>query len=149
MWVGPGWTAEMLTWRRAIGLVIAAFVVGVISRGFFPPFVLDDPFWRAFWSGPPAAGVFALIGAGVAYLAARVAAATARRSARRQEWWDRAEWALTHAMAKDGRSRDVGLAALEVLIEEATTTEGAMIDSVTSLILGPEPEVVDAAVVDD
>lgn len=145
----PRLTSVVLTWRRAIGLLVIAFALGAIARGFLPPFVLDDPFWRAFWSGPPAAGVFALLGAGVAYLAARVAAAAARRSARRQEWWDRAEWALTHAMAADSRSRDVGLAALEALMEEATTTEGAMINSVTSLILGSETDVVDASVVDD
>jgi hypothetical protein len=128
-----------LPWWRLVLLVVAFIGVGAVIRGFLPPFVLDDPFWREFWSGPPAAGVFALLGAGVAFLAARVAAGVARRNALRQEWWDRTEWALSHAMSGESRSRDVGLAALEVLIEEATTTEGAMIDAVTSLILGPEP----------
>lgn len=133
----------MRRWRVGL-LVVASLVVGALLRGLLPPFVLDDPFWRAFWSGPPVAGVFALVGAGVAFLAARVAAVVARSNARRQEWWDRAEWALSHAMSGESRRRDVGLAALEVLIEEATTTEGAMIDAVTSLLLGPEPGGIDA-----
>lgn len=132
---------RILKGHWAVGLlIIAAFALGATLRGLLPPFVLDDPFWRAFWSGPPVAGVFALVGAGVAFAAARVAARVARQNARRQEWWNRAEWALSHAMSAESQQRDVGLAALEVLMVEATTAEGAMIDAVTSLLLGPKPE---------
>lgn len=111
----------------AIGIL-----VGAVGRGFFPPFVLDDPFWRAFWSGAPAAGIFALAGAGVAFAAAAISARISRRNALRDQWWQRAEWALTQAMSGDPAAVDVGIAALEVLTAEATPTEGDMIAAVTS-----------------
>lgn len=128
---------------RSFGLVLSGAILGSVvgwfARDNSDPFVLDDPFWRDFWSGPPAAGVFALAGALVAFGAASIAAATARRSAGRQEWWDRAEWALGHVMSNDSSTRDVGLAAIEVLVGEATTTEAAMLDAVSSRLLGSEP----------
>ncbi|CAQ01084.1 hypothetical protein B5P19_00065 [Clavibacter sepedonicus] len=102
-------------------------VVGLLARG-----VVDESFVRDFWTGPPAAGIFALIGAGLAYGAATVAARVSRRSAERQEWWDRAKWALDLVMSSDEADREVGLAAIEVLVAEATTTEAEMIDAVTS-----------------
>ena len=69
---------------------LAAVVVWLFARG-----IVDEEFVRDFWTGPPAAGIFALIGAGLAYGAATVAARVSRRSAERQEWWDRAKWALS------------------------------------------------------
>ena len=69
---------------------LAGVVIGLVTRG-----VVDESFVRDFWTGPPAAGIFALIGAGLAYGAATVAARVSRRSAERQEWWDRAKWALS------------------------------------------------------
>lgn len=53
-------------------------------------------------------------------------------------------------MAEESGKRDIGLAALEILVDEATTTEAAMIDAVTSRLLGPAPgEAVDTAAVGD
>jgi hypothetical protein len=105
----------------------AGVTVGLLSRA-----LVDDSFVREFWTGPPAAGIFALIGAGLAYGAATVAARVSRRSAERQEWWDRAKWALDLVMSSDEADREVGLAAIEVLVPEATKTEAEMIDAVTS-----------------
>ncbi|TQL53975.1 hypothetical protein FB464_1501 [Subtercola boreus] len=116
--------------------VLGGIAIGAIARGFFPPFTLDDPFWRQFWSGPPAAGIFALLGAGVAFAAARVGARTARRSAERQEWWDRAEWALNLARSRVGSDRDLGLRTLAVLQSDATATELQMIVAVTESVVG-------------
>ncbi|WP_167435863.1 hypothetical protein [Clavibacter capsici] len=106
---------------------LAGAAVGLFTRG-----IVDDSFTRDFWTGPPAAGIFALIGAGLAYGAATVAARVTRRSAERQEWWDRAKWALDLVMSSDEADREVGLAAIEVLVAEATPTEAEMIDAVTS-----------------
>ncbi|MFT2752695.1 hypothetical protein [Clavibacter sp. Sh2088] len=106
---------------------LAGVVVGLVTRG-----LVDESFVRDFWTGPPAAGIFALIGAGLAYGAATVAARVSRRSAERQEWWDRAKWALDLVMSSDEADREVGLAAIEVLVPDATKTEAEMIDAVTS-----------------
>ena len=124
--------------RLVMGAAGLGTVVGALGRGFFPPFVLDDPFWRQFWSGPPAAGIFALLGAGIAFAAARVAARTARRSAERQEWWDRAEWALNLARSRTGADRDLGLRTLAVPQNDATATELQMIIAVTESVVGDE-----------
>ncbi len=106
---------------------LAAVVVWLFARG-----IVDEEFVRDFWTGPPAAGIFTLVGAGLAYGAANVAARVSRRSAERQEWWDRAKWALDLVMSSDEADREVGLAEIEVLVAEATTTEAEMIDAVTS-----------------
>ncbi|UNX54575.1 hypothetical protein MF406_17105 [Georgenia sp. TF02-10] len=129
------------SWSRSWRLVIAALAgiaAGAIGRGFLPPFVLDDPFWRAFWAGPPAAGVFALAGAGVAYGAARTATKTARRGAERQEWWDRAEWAMNLARSKKEIDRVIALRALIALAGEATAVEAEMVVAVTEAVVGDD-----------
>lgn len=117
-----------------------ALAIGVASgatvRGVLPPFVLDDPFWRSFWSGPPAAGIFALLGAGLAFAAGRVAARTARHSSERQEWWDRAEWAMNLARSDNVSDRFVGLRTLAALKDEATEMELQMIVAVTEAVVG-------------
>ncbi|WP_454086193.1 hypothetical protein [Georgenia sp. Marseille-Q6866] len=124
-------------WRLGV-VAIGALAIGALLRGFFPPFVLDDPFWRAFWTSPAAAGVFALGGALVAFAAAKTAAGVARRAAERQQWWHRVEWALNLAISDRGADRDVGLRVLANFVGEATTAEARMISTVTSLVLGAE-----------
>lgn len=116
----------------AAGFAVIGAAGGFIARGFVPPIIFDDPFWRSFWTGPPAAGIFALLGAVVAFGAAAWAARGARLSARRNEWWERAEWALTQAMSSEPFNIDVGLAALEALEVEATGTESDMLAAVTT-----------------
>lgn len=115
-------------------LVLAALVLGVVIRGLLPPFIVDEPFWREFLTGPPAAGLFALLGAVVAYSAARIAARTARRAAERQEWWDRAQWALDLARSDVEVERTIGLQALDALSRDATRTEYEMVVAVTSAV---------------
>lgn len=125
------------TWRfrwLALVAVVASFVGALVGR-CFSPFVLDSPFWREFWSGPPVAGLFAVAGAFIAFVAAQVAANTARQAAKRDEWWDRAEWALNLAMSDKGSDRDAGLAAIEIVLLEATDTEADMVNAVTSILL--------------
>lgn len=131
----------MKTWWQQHGRVVfaaaAGAVAGALVRGMLPPFVLDDPFWRAFFSGPPAAGIFAVVAAVVAYAAAVKGARTARLGAERQEWWNRAEWALTLARSDDEVDRRLGLRALKVLAPEATKTEYEMVLAVAEEVTGP------------
>lgn len=72
--------------RRTALLVAvgAGAVAGALIRGVLPPFALDDPFWRAFWSGPPAAGLFAVLAAVIAFFPAYRSTRIARESAARQ-----------------------------------------------------------------
>lgn len=130
------WAAWVRPLIGPLLLLLVGGIAGWFIRNASSPFVLDDAFWRDFWSGPPAAGIFALAGAVIAYIAALIAARTARRNARRDEWWKRTEWALGLTVTPE--HRDAGLAALEVLAKDGTTTEVAMIDAVTSAFLGPE-----------
>ena len=126
-------------WTRKRSWIVTAVIsaiVGAIVRGFLPPFVLDDPFWRDFLTGPPIAGLFALGGAGVAYLAARVGADISRRGDEREEWWARAEWALNLARSDRHVDRVIGLRALEALRAQATRTEYQMMLSVTEAVTG-------------
>ena len=123
-------------WWKPLSLVVLGVTIGGIGRGFLPPFELDDPFWRDFWSGPPTAGIFAVIGAGVAFAAALLGARTARRAAERQEWWDRAEWALTLARSDQSADRVIGLSALRALVRDATETEEEMVIAVVSTVTG-------------
>lgn len=121
---------------KLVCYLLGAAVAGAIIGRLFPPFVLDDPFWRDFWSGPPVAGIFALGGAGIAYGAALLGAKTSRTAAKRQEWWDRAEWALTLARSDKYVDRIIGLEALTALSSEATRTEYRLILAVTEAVSG-------------
>lgn len=57
-------------------------------------------------------------------------------AAKRQEWWDRAEWALGLAMSDKDVDRIVGLEALTSLSGEATETEFELILAVIEAVSG-------------
>lgn len=122
---------------------VVCFTAGFIIRGFLPPFVLDEPFWRDFWTSPAAGGVFALVGAFIAYCAAYRASSVHRRTAKREEWWARAQWALDLARSDIDSDRIIGLEALAGLTPEATEAEFRMILAVTEAV-APEHETVDS-----
>lgn len=92
-----------------------------------PPVVLDDPFWRAFWSGPPAAGIFAVLAAAIAFYPAFRSTHIAKENAAREQWWNRAEWALQLATSDRQTDREVAKDALIALSAEATELESGMI----------------------
>ncbi|MDP9696134.1 UNVERIFIED_ORG: hypothetical protein J2X79_003713 [Arthrobacter globiformis] len=92
-----------------------------------PPFVLDEPFWRDFWSGPPAAGLFAVVAAVIAFYPAFRSTLIARENAAREQWWKRAEWALGLAGSDSQTDREVANDALVALLNDATETEAKMI----------------------
>jgi hypothetical protein len=98
---------------------------------------LDDQLWRAFVTGPPMAGVFAVIAALIALAAAHGSARVARDAAARQEWWDRAEWALGLATSDVHVDRIIGGRALEGLAPDATRSEMAMIIAVQNVVTPP------------
>lgn len=112
-----------------IGLFSAAAgaILGYVLRGFQPPFVVDDLFWRDVLTGPPIAGVFAVVAAAVAFFPAYRSTAIAHANAVREQWWKRAEWALGLAGSDDLTDREVANDALNALLDEATATEGRMI----------------------
>lgn len=115
--------------RRAdvSGALVLGGSTGAVIRGFFPPFVLDQPFWRDFWSGPPAAGLFAVCAAVIAFFPAHRATRIAGESAAREQWWKRAEWALGRAGSDSQVDREVANDALQALLATATRTEASMI----------------------
>jgi hypothetical protein len=78
----PGWPHLVV----GAGALVLGGAIGFAWRGLLPPFEVDDSFWRAFLTGPPVAGLFAVIGALIALAGASIAAGIARRGARRSEW---------------------------------------------------------------
>lgn len=111
---------------RAVVLVVVALLAGAIIRGLFPPFVLDDSFWRSFFTSAGFGGSAAVLAALIAYLAARQAANTARvqaeadrevteRRDRKAQWWLRAEWALNQVASGNTARAEIGQKVLEAL----------------------------------
>jgi hypothetical protein len=113
-------------WWLGLG-VLGGLILGAAIRGLLPPFVLDDAFWRAFWSGPPVAGLFAVVAATIALYPSIRSVSIARENAAREQWWNRAEWALGLATSDRQSDREVANDALVALLDEATETEGKML----------------------
>ncbi|WP_050723405.1 hypothetical protein [Microbacterium sp. GCS4] len=110
-----------------IATAAVSLMIGALIRGALPPFVLDDPFWRAFWSGPPMAGLLAVVAATVAFYPAYRSTRIARENSAREQWWKRAEWALGRAASNRQIDREVANDALAALVKDATETEAQMI----------------------
>ena len=118
----------------AVVLVVASLGIGYGLRSAFPPYevittpvVIDEALWRAMISGPPMAGVFAVFAAAIAFTPAILSTRIARENAAREQWWNRAEWALGLASSSDEDDRAVANDALKALSEVATATEYKMI----------------------
>lgn len=122
--------------KYVVVVLVAAFV-GAAIRSLFEPFVLDVPFWRDFWSGPPAAGLFAVLAAVVAFFPAYRSTRVARENAAREQWWNRAQWALARADSDKQSDREVANTALVALSEKASDLEFEMIYRVIENLQGP------------
>lgn len=85
-------------WVAVAVFCVAAGAAGAVLRGLLPPFVVDAPFWRAFLSGPPAAGLFAVLAAGIAFYPACRSTRIARENVAREQWWNRA------SLSEDGKT---------------------------------------------
>jgi hypothetical protein len=96
--------------------------------------------WVLEWLlSPGFAGAAAVLAAVIAYLAARRQAAVNRETARRDQWWDRARWALDLTLIDDPECRIIGLATLGALAtsEWAAEHEGDVIAAATERVLVP------------
>lgn len=117
------------------------FVTGAaMPEHWFPPrgFGL---FWHDFLTGPPAAGLMAIVAAWIAWLAARHTAKVARSAAERELWWKRAEWALDLARSDNESDRLVGLRTLAVLSPTGTRDEKRLVAEAARAISGDVPVV--------
>lgn len=109
---------------------LAGVAGGIVGR-LFPPFVLDEGFWRSFITSAGFGGVMAVIAAVIAYAAARHSAKSARAQAeedrkqrklsdRKEQWWARAEWALNQVVSGDS---EIGYRMLNALGESEWADE--------------------------
>lgn len=130
--------------------------VGIIVGRLFPPFVLDEGFWRSFITSAGFGGVMAVIAAAIAYAAARHSAKSARAQAeedrkqrklsdRKEQWWARAEWALNQVVRGDS---EIGYRLLNALGEsewadehEADVIAAATEDALTAVEVLEDAEV--------
>lgn len=60
-------------------------------------------------------GTAAVVAALVAYLGVRKTVRQQRLNARKDQWWERARWALDRTLSEDARVRAVGFSVLEAL----------------------------------
>ncbi|NII49702.1 hypothetical protein [Frigoribacterium endophyticum] len=132
-----------LTRSVTVATTAAAGVAGFTVRGFLPPFVVDASFWRDFLTGPPVAGAFAVLAAAVAYSAAERNAREQRRASEREEWWHRAEWALSRALSDNVTERSAGIQASSALVQSATDSEAAIVRAVLDPFFGGENSTAD------
>lgn len=127
--------------------VSLAFVAGFILARILPPFIMDDPFWRSFWSGPPAAGIFAVVAAAFAYAAAVHSAGVAKETAVKESARKQAEWAIDMALSDSSTRRMAGLSFIYVLMGKS----GPVLDELLYRVVseGPGAKVDDAEPMDD
>lgn len=72
--------------------------------------------WMSAWAMSPGfGGLAALAAAAVAYRGAVRSIRNQRASTRKEQWWDRARWALDLTLSESGEERAVGFAVLEAL----------------------------------
>jgi len=135
-------------WAAIIAvIVVVSGGVGYGLRSAFPPYpafstpvVMDEQLWRAMISGPPMAGVFAVLAALIAFTPAIRAASIARESSAREQWWKRAEWALNQAGSSNELDREIANDALRALSEDATQVELDMIWRTLTSFQGGAPK---------
>ncbi|WP_284329587.1 hypothetical protein [Demequina litorisediminis] len=101
--------------------------IGWGASALIGPWTPEKDFWHPFLTGPPAAGLFALVGAVIAYFAAGKASQVARDTGAREAWWSRAGWAIEMARADAVADRLLGIRALGVLIDSGSEEDGEMI----------------------
>ena len=85
-----------------------------------------------FLRSPGFGGLAAVVAAAIAFLGVVRSNATKRKADRKQQWWDRARWALDLLLGETETARDVGVAALDALSlnEYAKVHEKELINAV-------------------
>lgn len=136
------WLVSWLKIRPVLAAVTLA--VGFCVARLLPPFVLDGPFWRDFWSGPPMAGIFAVLAASIAYRAAVHSAAEARMAAAAESARKQVEMAITMAVDDSSTKRMVGLNLLDTLFGKHEGSLDDLILSVSVQVTGIQVDGIDA-----
>ena len=120
-----------MTRRRWVALTAGALVVGLIVGAVLGtvvwPWSFGDDFWFAFWTGAPMAGILAILAALIAFAPAYRSTRIAQENGAREQWWNRAQWALEMAASTKQPDREVANEALLALYAAATPMEAAMI----------------------
>lgn len=85
--------------------------------------LFDAAGWREFALSPGFGGLAAVIAASIAYAGVRRTTRHQREAARKQQWWERAHWALDLTLQDDLEARLVGLNVLDALAESGYAAE--------------------------
>ncbi|MDO5634796.1 MAG: hypothetical protein Q4G34_08000 [Micrococcus sp.] len=124
-------------WIVAVGFAVVA---GAVMATLIPPLVWDEAFRLRFLTSAGFGGIMAVMAAGIAFGAAWLSATAAGRQARadreerrratlKDQWWERAQWAMDQVVAGD---RQVGFEVLAALADSewADQHEGDLIAAV-------------------
>ena len=71
--------------------------------------------WQDWVMSPGFGGLAAVVAAVVAFLGVGRTVKAQREADRKQQWWDRARWALDLTLAEDTTTRTIGLEVLDAL----------------------------------
>ncbi len=85
-------------------------------------------------SSPGFGGAAAVAAASIAYAGVVRSVRSQREATRRQQWWERARWALDLTLSDDSTTRTIGLEVLDALgsSEFATEHEFDLVDAATA-----------------
>lgn len=71
--------------------------------------------WGTWLTSSGFGGTAAVVAACIAFLAASRSVRGQRETARKQQWWDRARWALDLTLSEESLRREVGIGVLDAL----------------------------------
>lgn len=99
--------------------------------------------WQRFFLSPGFGGLAAVLAASIAFEGLRRSVKAQRETARKEQWWDRARWALDLTLSDQSSTREVGYGVLEALAESeyAAEHEAEVIDAALERGIGAyDPE---------
>jgi len=124
-------------WPGALCLVLGVGIGWFSTRFLQMPEIFDEAFWKTFLSGSPAAGLMAIIGAMIAFSAARHSSKSNRVTAASDSWWKQAEWALGCTTSEDEVTRSQGLIVLNRLKQDTTYGNPGMVAELLEIVYPP------------
>lgn len=95
-------------------------------------------FWKWIFEvwvpSPGFGGVAAVVAAAIAYAGVRRSVQAQREASRKQQWWDRAHWALDLTLSDDSTGRAIGIEVLDALgrSEFASEHEFDLVEAATA-----------------
>ena len=97
---------------------------------------LDDPeFWREWMTSAGFGGAIAAIAAMIAFVGVLLNVRSQQKLAHKEQWWERAKWALDNWVSDDERRRKTG----KLVAEALSTSEYAKVHEATLLDAMVEP----------